>query len=234
MISSFAIGSVPIDKLFHTLWESEQFAKTQRGLAGDAAREDVGLLESLTSPTGILHDVHVSLAEPLFALDSPLRLLLKLADANATSPDRGIRVCRAMQIRLSASFRARVKGIWWERPWTMVQVLCEARDAQLVRVRTLVETDPFCRKCQGRFLIMLRTRLVAAPVLTLDEQLTVVLEIFTSLANDPLIASIHELEGLHASSRALLARSMCRRKRMPVSVFATQALIRWKGVHTHP
>ena len=59
----------------------------------------------------------------------------------------------------------------------------------------------------------------------------VVLEIFENLAEDPLIASMHELEGLHAGARSVCARSMFRRKRLPVSVFATQSLTRWRTVH---
>ena len=114
---------------------------------------------------------------------------------------------------------------------TFVQVLSEPRDIQLERVRVFVVTDPLCPKCQGRFLIMLRERLRAPPALMLEEQLTVVIDIFISLASDPLIASIHGFEGLHAASRCLLARSMDRRKKMPVTAFATQALTRWCAMH---
>ena len=74
-------------------------------------------------------------------------------------------------------------------------------------------------------------RLNACPALTLKGKLEVVIDIFTSLANDPLIISIHELEGLHAAARSVLARSMDRRKKLPVSVFASQALTPWVGMH---
>ena len=57
------------------------------------------------------------------------------------------------------------------------------------------------------------------------------LEIFENLAEDPLVVSMHELEGLHAGGRSVCARSMDRRKRLPVSVFCTQSLTRWRRLH---
>ena len=114
---------------------------------------------------------------------------------------------------------------------TMVRVLSGSPDVQLERVRVFVDVEPPCKKCQGVFLAKLRCRLNACPALTLQEKLEVVIDIFTSFANDPLIISIHELEGLHAAARSVLARSMDRRKKLPVSVFASQALTRWVGMH---
>ena len=83
---------------------------------------------------------------------------------------------------------------------TMVQVLSEPPDVQLERVRVFVDVEPSCKKCEGGFLAKLRCRLTACPAMTLKEKLEVVIDIFTSLSNDPSTVSIHELEG-HAAAR---------------------------------
>ena len=94
-----------------------------------------------------------------------------------------------------------------------------------------VDVEPPCKKCQGGFLAKLRCRMNASPASTLQEEFEVGLDIITSLADDALTISKHELEGLHAAARLVLARSMDRRKKLPVSVFASQALTRWVGMH---
>ena len=114
---------------------------------------------------------------------------------------------------------------------TMVQVLSEPPGVQLERGRVFVDFEPPCKKCQGVFPAKLRCRLNACPALAIQEKLEVVVDIFIYLANGPLIISIHELEGLHAAARSVLARSMDRRKKLPVSVFASQALTRRVGMH---
>ena len=232
LLLSFAVASIPIDKLFNTFFESEQFAKTEGGRSGNVEREPVGLMQELVSRTGILRDVHRMLAEPLFAPDSPLRQLLHVAKTRLIQPAQGIRLSRGLHLRLSGSFRYRFLLLFWENPMEMFRVLRETPAEQLIRIRQFTSpSENRCSKCEGLFLLRLRERLNAPPLLADEEKVQVVLEIFENLAEDPLIASIHELEGLHAGARSVCARSMCRRKRLPVSVFATQSLTRWRTLH---
>ena len=109
---SFLVGSVAVDKLFSTFFECEEFAKSRGGRrsrdtaagdddaadAGDDLRGRTGLLQSLVNETGILYQVHVMMCEPLFSTKSPLLLLSR------SFTERGARISRGMQLRLSASF----------------------------------------------------------------------------------------------------------------------------------
>ena len=200
VLLGFAVASVPIDKLFHTFFESEQFAKTSGGRSGNVEREPVGLMQALVSRTGILRDVHQMLAAPLFAPDSPLRQLLHVAQARLIQPARGIRLSRELHLRLSGSFRYRLLLLFWENPMEMFRVLSETPAEQLIRLRQFTSpNENRCPKCEGLFLLRLRERLNAPPLLTDEEKVQVVLEIFENLAEDPFIASMHELEGLHAA-----------------------------------
>jgi hypothetical protein len=45
-----------------------------------------------------------------------------------------------------------------------------------------------CSKCEGVFLVRLRCRLIAPPVLSLEEKTAVVMEIFESIAEDPMMS----------------------------------------------
>ena len=235
LILAFAVTSVPIDKLFNTLFEAEAFAKSDGGRRGEAERGPVGLLQAMANPTGILLDVHQMMAHDLFSPDSPLRQLLHIARANLIEAGGGIRLSRSLGLRLSASFRYRFLGLFRsDHAMEMIQMMNECLEDQLGRMRRFVEPqlhEKVCPKCEGKFLLKLRERLNAEPLLSLEEKLDVVLEIFEGITEDPFIASQHEVEVLHADCRAVCARSMERRKRLPVSVFSCQALRRWSTLH---
>ena len=202
---SFLVGSVAVDKLFSTFFECEEFAKdkgwrrSRDDVAGDDAGEDLrgrtGLLQSLVNETGILHQVHVMMCEPLFSADSPLLML------NRSFAGRGARISRGMQLRLSASFRHRFLGTFWSEELAIIRILDEELELQLQRLEVLVVPGGECLKYKGSFIHRLRDRLTAAPVLTPEEMLTVVLGILDAVAEDPLICSMHDVELLHAASR---------------------------------
>ena len=107
----------------------------------------------------------------------------------------------------------------------MIQILNECLEDQLSRMRRFVEPqlhEKVCPKCEGKFLLKLRERLNALPLLRFQEKLGVVLQIFESITGDPFIASQHEVEILHADCRAVCAHSMERCKRLPVFVFVAK------------
>ena len=74
----------------------------------------------------------------------------------------------------------------------MIQMMNECLEDQLGRMRRFVEPqlhENVCPKCEGKFLLKLRERLNAVPLLSLEEKLDVVLEIFESITEDPFIVS---------------------------------------------
>ena len=77
----------------------------------------------------------------------------------------------------------------------------------------------------------MRARLADPPALSELERVQVVREVVDSLASDPLIASMHLVENLHAHARAGAARSLDRRKQLPCRLFASQGLVRWNSLH---
>ena len=87
------------------------------------------------------------------------------------------------------------------------------------------------RQVRGFVLRRLRDRPNEPPLLSQAEMVSVVREVFSSVADDPLIASAHSLEGLHAHTRAGMARSIDRRKQIPRRLAACQTLVRWAFLH---
>ena len=82
------------------------------------------------------------------------------------------------------------------------------------------------------FLCRLRERLKEPPLPTRHEQVIVTKEVYTSLDSDPLIASMHLVEGLHAHAVISCSRSMDRCKQLPRRIFAGQSLNPWQFLHT--
>ena len=213
-ITQLLSGLHAVDKLFNTFFECEEFAKDRGGrrfrddVAGDDAGEDLrgrtGLLQSLVNETSILHQVHVMMCEPLFSADSPLLML------NRSFAGRGARISRGMQLRLSASFLHRFPGTFWSEELAIIRIFDEELELQLQRLEALVVPGGKCLKCEGSIIHRLRDRLTAAPVLTREEMLTVVLGLFDAVAEDPLICSMHDVELLHAASRQSRARCIDR------------------------
>ena len=117
---------------------------------------------------------------------------------------------------------------------TVFRILDVGPEEQLEFLRKLVEPrdgEKICLKCLGKILFKLIERLSAPPALSLQEEFEILLEICEGIAEDPLIVSAHEVEDLHSASRQLVARSIDRRKTLPVSVFSTQSLTRWSTRH---
>ena len=207
-------------------------AEQPRGHAADAAdaaeqpRGRTGLFQSLVDENGILHQVNVMMCKPLFSTDSPLLML------NGSFTSRGARISRGMQLRLSAAFCHRFLGTYWSEELAVLRILDEEHEQQLRRLEALVAPPAGkCLKCEGSFIHRLRVRLTAPPALTREEMLTVVLDLLDAVAEDPLICSMHDVELLHAFSRQSGARCMDRRKKLPVSMFSSQALTRWSKLH---
>ena len=135
---------------------------------------------------------------------------------------------RAMYLRMSASFRFGFKGTCFEKPMEWFNLRNETADEQLSRVSLFVFPAPRpCPKCDGKFLLGLRDRLNAPPDLSIQETEHVVDDILTSVAEDPLVMSIHEVEVLHAGLRNAGARGAVSRKRMPSTAYVSQSLTRW-------
>ena len=234
---SFLVGSAPIDKLFATIFECEAFAKSRGGRAGAGGAFDqrvvrgrVGLLQSLSSRTGILHKVHVmlcaSLCNPAGVGNEALKVLM-----GAFGSNRAARIARQMQLRLSAAFRFRFLETWWNEEHSLLQMLDESPEERPLRIQRLMAPNPRCIKCLGLFVLRLRERLAAPPPLSPEEMLAVVMEVLESIAEDPYLISMHFVEDLHAAGKQVGARSMDRRKRLPVHLFSCQTLQRWVVLH---
>ena len=227
-----------IDKLFATLFECEAFAKTRGGRSGTGGPFDqklergrVGLLQSLSSRTGILHRVHQMLCEPLYNPEdlggfSTMRVLMGAFDNH-----RAARVARKMQLRLSAAFRFRFLRMFWNEQYSLLQMLDSSPEERTRFLQTLTDPNPRCLKCLGLFIRGLRERLAAPPQLSPDEILCVVIDVLESIAEDPYLVSMHLVEDMHAASRQIGARTMHRRKRLPVYLFSCQILQRWVVLH---
>ena len=78
----------------------------------------------------------------------------------------------------------------------MLNLLNEIADARLDRMNVFLspEIHRTCPKCEGTFLVGLRDRLNAPPKVTIQEKMQVVVDIFTSIAEDPLMVSMHEVK----------------------------------------
>ena len=121
LVLSFLVASTPIGKLFATFFECEEFASSKGGRA--LGRGEVGLLQSLVSRTGILHQVHGLLAKPLFDHSDVSSLQLyrhvqSIAVHCSVDAGQGVRMARSFQLRLSASFRFRFMGSFGRSRWT--------------------------------------------------------------------------------------------------------------------
>ena len=234
MLLSFLIGSVPVDKLFQTFYECEHVARSSDH-TGTNGRPKVGLLQSMASKSrdGILFITHSKLASPLFEMNSPYKHLGVIAESHGQLLTSGLRTSRGVQLRLSASFSFHFLGTFWQPEFDMLQILNDSLEEALLRVDKLMNPDQHgtCLKCEGLFLLRLRTRLAEPPALSEAERVEVVVEVFSSTASDPLVASMHLVEGLHAHARAGAARSMDRRKQLPRRLFASQGLVRWSELH---
>ena len=66
-----------------------------------------------------------------------------------------------------------------------------------------------------------------SPQFCLGEQVDLVVGVYTSIAEDPYIASMHPVELMHVFSSCVVQRSMTRRRRAPYKVVAVQFLQRW-------
>ena len=183
--------------------------------------------------SGILSKSHAQLASPLVALQSPFDHLQPLAATRGVPPTRAVRAVRAMQLRLSASFNYHFLGSFWQPQYEIVNILNESDEHALQRLEQFMrpEENGTCLKCEGIFLQRLRARLADPPALSALERVQVVREIVDSLASDPLIASMHTVETLHAHFRAGAARSIDRRKQLPTRLVASQSLVRWSKLH---
>lgn len=139
----------------------------------------------MADPTGIVHDVHRSLAQDLFSPLSTLYQLLSLARANGLNASRGVRICRALVLRLSASFKFRFCGTFHENPMQLFHMLNETHDQQLERVRKYVEPaehEKVCPKCTGKIIVILTARVNAKPILSLESKRQVFVDILESVA----------------------------------------------------
>ena len=87
---SLLVVAVPVDKLHHTIFESESFAKRCGGRPG--GRERVGLLQPMVSRTGILQTVHRMLASGLISANSDLAQLSAMAIAQGLSDTHPTRI----------------------------------------------------------------------------------------------------------------------------------------------
>ena len=126
---SVCVASIPIDKLFQTIYESEGAARSGKHVDPDG-RPRVGLLQAMVSGTGILYKTHSRLAAPLFATDSPLTALLPIATERGVSRSRGVRTARAIVLRLSASFDFHFLGTFWHQQYKLLEILA---DSELMR-----------------------------------------------------------------------------------------------------
>ena len=99
-----------------------------------------------------------------------------------------------------------------------------------LRILLSPELHNVCAKCEGTFLARLRSRLTAPPQLSLEEQLEIVMEMLTSIAEDPMLVSMHQVEILHAQAKNSGVRSSIRRRKMPVTLTASQCLVRWQSL----
>ena len=229
---SVCVASIPIDKLFQTIYESESAARSGKHVDPDG-RPRVGLLQAMVSGTGILYKTHSRLAAPLFATDSPLTALLPIATERGVSRSRGVRTARAIVLRLSASFDFHFLGTFWHQQYKLLEILADSEADATNRIDRFMhpEREQRCSKCEGLFLGRLRDRLNEPPLLSPAEMASVVREVFSSVADDPLLASAHILEGYHAHARAGMARAMDRRKQLPRRIAACQTLVRWTFLH---
>ena len=138
-----------------------------------------------------------------------------------------------MQVRLSASFSYHFLGTFWQPQFKFIDILSYNDHDGLIRINRFMHPEEHnaCTGCEGLFLRRLRQRLAEPPLLTPGEMLVVVKEVSTSLACDPLLASMHQVEDLHAHARIAAARSTDRRKHLPVRIFSGQYFSRWPTLH---
>ena len=81
-----------------------------------------------------------------------------------------------------------------------------------------------CQTREEQFLQRLRSRLAAAPVFSLDEQVQTTVDVIESVAEDPLVVSMHLGEVLPAYSRHNFARSLDGRETLPVTMSCSEYL----------
>ena len=160
---AFLVASLPVDKLFATFFEAEEYARSDVRQGDHRGR--VGLLESMVSEDGLLRKVHVMLAEPVVGLRSPLMDFLPrlLGSSDLTRAKSGLRTARAMQLRLSADFNHRFLGVFWADEYSQARILSETAEAKTTRLRIFMSPQEHnvCPKCEGPFLLALRDRLRA-------------------------------------------------------------------------
>ena len=136
------------------------------------------------------------------------------------------------QLRLSASFKHRFLRVFWQKPYTLIRVLARDLEGRRAFVRELTgQRRHRCPSCDGLFLSRLIERLTELPALSEDEQVQVLVDICTSICEDPYIVSMHPVELMHAFARCTVQRSMSRRKRVPRTVVHAQFISRWQFGH---
>ena len=226
-ILGMLIVSTPVDKLHHTFFEAESFAREKGGRAG--GRERVGLLQSIVSRDGILLTVQQQLASGLLEPTSDYQHLTRIAHAKNLSPTFCSNEMRALQLRMSASFRGRFLNTFWNDPWTIFQFIDANAEQKLVLLTSIFSDG--CPLCKGKFLVRLAERLQAPPLLSVAEQLAIVEEVLLSCAEDPLIISMYGVELLHAESRTIVQTSLTKRKQLPVTAYSSQHLSRMQALH---
>ena len=232
---AFLMASQPIDKLFTTLFEAEAYARTEGGIADEGRRGQVGLLQSMVASDGLLYKTHRMLADTVFEIESPIYLMLRLVPVgNSSRALKGMRTARGMQLRLSAAFLMRfLLGAFWGESYSFLKILDEEGEAKKRRLTIFMDpaANQVCPKCEGGFLGKMRERLAAPPALSVDEQVRVYEDASRSIAEDPLIVSMHLVEGLHAAARQSCSRGMDKRKKLPVHLFSQQYLVRRESLH---
>ena len=136
------------------------------------------------------------------------------------------------QLRLSASFKHRFLRVFLQKPYTLIRVLARDLEGRRAFVRELTgQRRHRCPSCDGLFLSRLIERLTELPALSEDEQVQVLVDICTSICEDPYVVSMHPVELMHAFARCTVQRSMQRRKRGPRNIVHSQFISRWQFRH---
>ena len=234
------ITALPIDTSHQTIWESESYAKSNH--RNEEGATEVGLIQALVDPLGLLDRVHSHLASNLIAGNADFAHLARMARAQNLDPSKCADDLRGMALRLSASLKGRFVNLFhndlgdpleihshgaessFKGPWDLFRMLGASMEQQSGIVGRAIAPDG-CPQCRGLFIVRLAARLLAPPILTLPQQVSICHMVCRGLAEDPFIVSMYGCELLHAQARQSVQASLTRRKKTPLNVFSKQVLV---------
>ena len=184
------VASVAVDKLFNTFFEAESYASKLQG-EPRTRDEEVGLLQSMVEPGGMLTKVHRMFAHMVLEDNPDFAFICKVARDDGVDDQIVSRKLRGLSIHFSASFDVRFLREFHGKRYLVFRIL---------NIRDTAEQDAFvesellnaaCHRCMGSCVARLLKALARPPFQSSSAMTKIIHDLAYDIAEDPYIISMY-------------------------------------------